>query len=181
MIGRGPFAPNGRKEFSVKIRPAALFSLCALIFFCVFVYQAQEWRMQARLYPWAIGIPMVILAIIQVILDLRGFKAKETGDGAPVTPMDFQFTKEIDPTTARKRAITMFAWLFGFFIAIWLFGYAIAIAIMMFTYLKFQGRESWTISITLTVIACLAFYGLFVKLLTLPFPDGKVFTWLGMS
>ena len=46
--------------------------------------------MQARLYPWAIGIPMVILALVQVILDLRGYKAKETSDGAPV---DFQFIK----------------------------------------------------------------------------------------
>ena len=95
--------------------------------------------------------------------------------------MDFQFTKEIDPITARKRAITMFLWLFGFFAAIWLLGYSIAIALMMFTYLKFQGRESWTISITLTVVAWLAFYGLFVRLLTLPFPDGALFTWLGMS
>lgn len=165
----------------MKIRPAALFSLCALIFFCVFVYEAQEWRMQARLYPWAIGIPMIIFAIIQVVLDLKGYKAKEPSDGAPVTPMDFQFTKEIDADTARKRAITMFAWLFGFFAAIWLFGYGIAIALMMFTYLKFQGRESWGISIALTGIACVVFYGLFVKLLTLPFPDGKIFTWLGMA
>jgi hypothetical protein len=80
----------------VKIKPQAIFSLCALIFFIVFVYQAQEWRLQARLYPYAIGIPMVILAIAQVILDLRGFKAKQPSDGAP-TPMDFQFTKGIDP------------------------------------------------------------------------------------
>lgn len=137
--------------------------------------------MQARLYPWAIGIPMVVLAIIQVILDLRGVKAKESSDGAPVTPMDFQFTKEIDPATAKKRAITMFAWLVGFFFAIWLLGYGIAIALMMFTYLKFQGRESWGISIVLTGVACAVFYGLFVRLLTLPFPEGKLITWLGLS
>ncbi len=39
--------------------------------------------MQARLYPWAIGIPMVIFALIQVILDLKGVKAKQPDDGAP--------------------------------------------------------------------------------------------------
>ena len=58
----------------MKIRPAALFSICAFVFFCVFVYMAQDWRMQARLYPWAIGIPMLVLAIVQVILDLKGVK-----------------------------------------------------------------------------------------------------------
>ena len=160
----------------MKIRPAALFSLCALIFFCVFVYEAQEWRLQARLYPWAIGIPMVILALVQFTFDAKGVKAKESADA---TPMDFQFTKEIDPATAKKRAITMFAWLFVFFIAIWLLGCPSAIGLIVFTYLKFQGGESWVLSITLTVIACLFFYGLFVSLLHLPFPDGWLITWLG--
>ena len=58
----------------MKIRPTAIFSFCALVFFCVFVYLAQEWRMQARLYPFVIGIPMIILALIQVILDLKGIE-----------------------------------------------------------------------------------------------------------
>jgi hypothetical protein len=162
----------------LKIRPAALFSLCAFIFFCVWVYLAQEWRLQARLYPWAIGIPMVVLAFVQVILDLKGIQAKPSSDA---TPVDFQFTKEIDPLVARKRAIIMFSWLVGFFIAIWLLGFPIAIGLMMFTYLKFQGQESWALSIALTVIAWLVFYGLFVKLLTLPFPEGLLITRLGIG
>ncbi|HEX2261768.1 MAG TPA: hypothetical protein VHJ56_09030, partial [Candidatus Binatia bacterium] len=96
----------------MKIRPAAIFSFCALIFFIVFVYYAQEWRLQARLYPYAIGIPMVILAIIQVILDLKGVVRKQT-DAAPV---DFQFTQNIDPALAKKRTINIFAWILGFFV-----------------------------------------------------------------
>jgi hypothetical protein len=162
----------------LKIRLPAIFSFCALIFFCVFVYMAQDWRMQARLYPWAIGIPMLILAIVQVILDLKGHKAKASADA---TPMDFQFTKDIDPVTARKRTFIMFGWLIGFFFAIWLLGFPIAITLMMFTYLKFQGRESWGLSIALTVIAWFFFWGLFVRLLHLPFPDGLVVTWLGLN
>ena len=165
----------------MKITPAALFSACALVFFCVFVYLAQDWRLQARLYPWAIGIPMLIFAFVQVILDLKGFKAKQPDDGAPPTPMDFQFTKGIDPATAKKRAIIMFAWLVGFFGLIWLLGFSIGIPLMMFAYLKFQGGESWLLSLTLTVVAWFFFYGLFVKLLTLPFPEGLIITWLGIN
>jgi Tripartite tricarboxylate transporter TctB family len=162
----------------LKLRPAALFSFCALIFFCVFVYLAHDWRVQARLYPWAIGIPMLILAAIQVLLDLKGVQAKKSDDA---TPMDFQFTQEVDPVTARNRAIVMFVWLLGFFLLIWLFGFPIAIPLMMFGYLKFQGNEPWVLSIALTFIAWLFFYGLFVKLLTLPFPEGMVITWLGLG
>jgi Tripartite tricarboxylate transporter TctB family len=162
----------------VKIRPPMIFSLCALIFFIVWVYLAQEWRLQARLYPWAIGFPMVVLAFIQVILDARGYKTKETTDA---TPMDFQFTKEIDPATAKKRALIMFGWLFGFLLVIKFLGFSIGIPLMVFSYLKFQSGESWTTSIVLTVIAFVAFWGLFVKLLTLPFPEGLIFTWLGIE
>ncbi|HEX7231075.1 MAG TPA: tripartite tricarboxylate transporter TctB family protein [Candidatus Binatia bacterium] len=162
----------------MKIRPAAIFSFCALIFFCVFVYQAHEWRMQARLYPWAIGIPMLILAIVQVIFDLKGVKAKESTDAAPV---DFQFTQTVEPAIAKKRAITMFAWLFGFFVAVLLVGFSIAIPLMMFTYMKFQGKESWVLSLILTVIAFGFYYMLFVKVLNLPFPEGLLLPWLGLS
>ncbi|HEX9662141.1 MAG TPA: tripartite tricarboxylate transporter TctB family protein [Candidatus Binatia bacterium] len=162
----------------MKIRGPAIFSFCALIFFIVWVYYAQDWRLQARLYPWAIGFPMVILAFIQVILDLRGYKAKETSDGAPV---DFQFTKEIDPALAKKRAIVMFTWFFCFLLGVWLLGFPISIVIMMFSYLKIQSRESWITSISLTAIAFGFFWMLFVKLLTLPFPDGRIFVWLGLD
>jgi hypothetical protein len=162
----------------LKIRPAAIFSFCALIFFCVFVYQAQEWRMQARLYPWAIGIPMLILALIQVILDLKGVEAKQSSDGAPV---DFQFQQNVDPAVAKRRTTTMFAWFFGFFFAILFLGFTIAIPLMVFTYLKIQSKEPWLLSIVLTVVASLCFWGLFVRLLNLPFPDGLIQTWLGWT
>ena len=164
----------------MKLRPAALFSLIVLIFFCVFVYEAKEWRMQARLYPFAIGIPMLIFAIVQFILDLKGVKAKQSSsDGAP---MDFQFQQtDVSPEDVRKRTITMFSWMFGFFAAIWLVGYVIAIPLMVFGYLKFQSNERWGLSIMLTVIAFVFFYALFVRLLNLPFPDGTLQTMLGLA
>ena len=134
--------------------------------------------MQARLYPWAIGIPMLILAIAQVILDLKGVKAKQSSDA---TPMDFQFTQDVEPAVAKKRAITMFSWLFGFFVAILLVGFNIAIPLMMFTYMRFQGKEPWILSIVLTVIAFVFYYTLFVRVLNLPFPEGLLITWLGLN
>jgi hypothetical protein len=139
------------------------------------VYTAQEWRLQARLYPWAIGIPMLVLAIIQLILDLRGFQRKQPSDA---TPMDFQFQQTVDPAVARRRTYNIFGWLFGFFIAIYLLGFSVTIPLLVFTYLKIQSKEPWPLSITLTVIAWLFFHFLFVKLLTLPFPEGLIFTWI---
>jgi hypothetical protein len=161
----------------LKLRPQAIFSLVWLIFFIVWVYLAKDWRLQARLYPYAIGIPMVILAIIQVILDLKGVERKQT-DAAPV---DFQFAQNIDPALARQRTINIFSWIFGFFLGIWLLGFVITIPLLVFSYLKLYSGERWGLSIILTAVAWLAFYGLFVRLLHLPFPEGLILTWLGIE
>jgi len=87
----------------------------------------------------------------------------------------------MDPAVVKRRTITMFSWMLGFFLMIWLLGYVIAIPVMVFSYLKFQSNESWVLSTTLTVIAFAFFYSLFVKLLTLPFPEGLLITWLGLG
>jgi hypothetical protein len=172
--------PVGRNEEGspLKVRPQAIFSFVFLIFFIVFAYMAKDWRLQAKLYPWVIGIPMVILALVQLILDLKGIERKQQ-DAAPV---DFQFAQtNVEPAVAKRRAITMFSWFFGFFFAIWLLGFSITIPLMVFTYLKIQSNEKWLLSLTLTAIAWVFFHVLFVRLLTLPFPEGMIFTWLGWS
>jgi hypothetical protein len=166
---------SGGKQY-VKIRPQAIFSFLFLVFFIVFVYEAQEWRLQARRYPWVIGIPMVVLAFIQLVLDLRGVERKQGSDA----PVDFQFAQTtLEPAVARNRAITMFAWFFGFFLAIILLGFDITIPLTIFSYLKMQSRERWAISIILTSAGGFLYWGLFVWLLNLPFPDGLIFTWFG--
>ena len=120
----------------MKVRPQAIFSFAFVIFFIVFVYEAQEWRLQARLYPWAIGVPMLILAIIQVILDLKGVERKQKDDAAP---MDFQFSQEIDPALARKRTFNMFGWLLG--LMVWLIASPLVVP-AMFSHPRMPGASA---------------------------------------
>ncbi len=134
--------------------------------------------MQARLYPFVIGIPMIILAIIQVIMDMKGIEHKPEDN---VTPMDFQATKTIEPALAFKRTITMFSWFLGFFFGCWFVGFSITIPVMVFSFMYFHGKEKFLLSATLTGIAYVFFWMLFVRLLNLPFPDGQVQTWLGLN
>ena len=75
----------------------------------------------------------------------------------------------------------MFGWFFGFLFTVWFLGFFIGIPLIVFLYLKVQSGESWPLSIGLTLFALLFFWGLFVKLLTLPFPQGVLFAWLGLD
>jgi hypothetical protein len=162
----------------MKFRPQLLLGVILVVFFAVFVYSAKDWRLQARLYPWAIGIPMLVLALAQVALDLKGIGAKKSADAAPV---DVRFAERADPVAARRRTINIFCWIIGYIVAIWLLGYFYSVPLLVFLYLKVQSRESWTLSIALTAAAWLSFWGLFDRLLHLPFPEGVLFTWLGME
>ncbi len=76
------------------------------------------------------------------------------------------------------RTLTISCWIFGFFVAIWLLGFPTAVPIATFLYLKVGAAEQWTISLILTAFAWLFFYGLFIYLLHIPFPEGLLLSWL---
>jgi len=161
----------------VKLKPQIIFDLLVILFFAFLVWEAKDWGLQARLYPWVIGFPMLGLAVLQLGSDLRG--ERKTSSGA--TPVDIQFAKGIDPVLARERTIQIFSWVFGFLATVWLVGFSITIPTFVFFYLKTQAREDWFLSVLLTAVAWFIYWGLFERLLRLPMPDGKIFFWMGLE
>ena len=163
----------------MRFKPPVLFSLLIGIFFAFFIYEAREWRLQARLYPWAIGIPMLVLAPAQLVLELRGKTRRDSSGNAPV---DFQFTytQTVDKSVSRRRTFNIFSWIFGFLVSVWLLGFSLSVPLLVFLYLKFQAREGWLLSVLFTAASWLLFWGLFDRLLHLPFPEGQLFIWLGL-
>jgi hypothetical protein len=162
----------------MKFRLQTLFAVAILIFFIVFVYQANEWRLQARLYPWVIGMPMLVLALLQIFFDLTGKTARKNTGNAPV---DFQFGQSMDSAVATRRTWNILSWIFSFFVVIWLLGFGVAVPAFVFFYLKFQAGEKWWLSVVLTAGAWVFFWGLFTWLLNLPFPEGELLTWIGLT
>ncbi len=160
----------------MKLTPRTGFSLLVLVFFGYLVWEAREWRLQARLYPWSIGIPMIVLALFQLFRELRGGTRE---DGSEEAPADFQLTRIVDGAVAVKRTANILAWILGFLAGIWLAGFSVTVAAMTFGYLKVQSKEGWGMSLALTAAAWVIYWGLFERTLLLPFPEGAVFRWLG--
>ena len=160
----------------MKLTPRTGFSLLVLVFFGYLVWEAREWRLQARLYPWSIGIPMIVLALFQLFRELRGGTRE---DGSEDAPADFQLTRTVDGAVAVKRTANILAWILGFLAGIWLVGFSVTVAAMTFGYLKVQSKEGWGMSLALTAAAWVIYWGLFERTLLLPFPEGAVFRWLG--
>jgi hypothetical protein len=137
------------------------------------VVAATAWPWKAALFPLVIGIPLFCLAAAEALWTLLGAEAGRGGEAR-----DFQLS--IGKQTARRTAVA-FAWILGFFAAIVLLGFPIAVPLFVLLYLKGQGREGWGLSIVMTVAVWGLFYGLFDRLLHLPFPAGWLLTWLGFS
>ncbi|MBI3041382.1 MAG: tripartite tricarboxylate transporter TctB family protein [Betaproteobacteria bacterium] len=135
---------------------------------------AMGWPWKAALFPIVIGIPVFCMAAAEVAWGLLG-------SGHRGEAMDFQLSEHVPPKIAIRRTLLAIAWMAGFFAAIVLAGFPLAVALVVFLYLKLQGRERWVISIGFTLILWAVFYAIFDRLLHLPFPAGLIQGWTGLG
>lgn len=126
------------------------------------VWEASAWGFRARLFPWAIGFPGLVLALLQLEMDVIGF-AKDRARPAVAGP-------ERDEIVWSTTAIV--SWILGFFVSIWLLGFSVSVPLCTFLYLKVGAGERWIISIVLTLCGWAAFYGVFEYALQVPFEPG---------
>ena len=79
---------------------------------------------RAALFPMVLGIPCLALALAafgqELFNTLR--RAKETANPGEIA-------SALEPAVVRSRAISIVAWILGFFLAIWLLGFVIAVPV----------------------------------------------------
>lgn len=142
------------------------------------VLAAWAWPWKASLFPIAIGVPVFCLAAGEALWVLFGRIDHGSERGAT---KDFQVAEHVPEDVALRRTGIAIAWILGFLAAIVLLGFPVAVPLFVFLYLKVQGKEGWVFSIVFTLAVWGLFYGLFDRLLHLPFPDGWMLTWLGFG
>jgi hypothetical protein len=138
------------------------------------IHGAWDWPLKAKLFPLAIGVPLFLLAAAEVLWAIKGSAAR--GD----IP-DFQLSTALPRSVMLRRTLVAMAWIVGFFIAILLAGFLVAVPVFVLVFLRFQGRESWTLCLVFTAVLWAVFYGLFERTLHLPFPQGWIQGWLGLG
>jgi len=154
----------------VHSRASLALSLAVMVVSGAGTIAALDWPLKAKLFPMVIGIPLFCLAAAEVAWILLAKVAEEK------MPED-----EVPPEVARRRSLLAAAWILGFLASVVLLGFPIAVPLFVLLYLKLQGRERWGISIAITLGTWGLFYGLFDRLLHLPFPAGWLFSWTGFS
>lgn len=139
------------------------------------IFTASHWSFKTGFFPLAIAIPLLMLALLQ--FGLAAFGAPETSKGPAV---EAEFSAEVAPEVARRRAVTVFCWIAAFILFVYLIGFPLTVPLFVFFYLKFQSDAAWTHSVALTVVTWGCFYALFQRLVHIQFEAGAIQTWLGM-
>jgi len=142
------------------VRPsgAALFGVGLAVVAAYAVYAALRWPPKAALFPLTMGIPLLVLALAQTVIELRD-------PPPPAAP------------AARRRTFAVFAWMASFIVLVLLAGFPIAVPIFVFSYLVMESRERWGLSIALAAAAWGVFHLLFERLLHFPFEAGLITDW----
>ena len=163
---RAEAAGERGRHGGVRFSSAALFTVVIAILLALALFQSRNFGTRAGLFPWAIGIPTLLLALVQLGKDTLG-RAKPKGALAA-----WEVAVAVSPEVARQRTVSILIWTVGFFIAIWLLGFSYSIPVAMLLYLKLAGKEKWPLAIAVTFFTWLFVYGLFERVLSIPFPEG---------
>ena len=90
----------------------------------------------------------------------------------------FQLARDVPEREVVRRSAVAAAWIVGFFAAIVLFGFPVAVPPFCLPVSQAAGERGWIFSAVFTAAVWAFFYGLFDRLLHLPFPAGWALTWI---
>jgi hypothetical protein len=153
----------------IRINGKAVMCFCLMAVAAGAFLNAMTWPVQARLFPMIVSVPLFFLCAAELAFTALARPGEEEAAG-----LDFKISGDHDPRIARKRTLWIFLWCLGFCGMVLTVGFPIAVPLFVFLYLKPHCKEGWRLSITLSFVAWACFYGLFVKLLNVPFLDGWV-------
>ncbi len=149
---------------------AAMFTTFVAVVLALALFQSRTFGFRAGLFPWVIGIPTLLLTLVQLGKDIMG---REKPKAAAA---EWEVQVNVSPEVARRRTTSILAWTVGVFVAIWLLGFSNAVLVSMVLYLKIAGKEKWPITLAVSLLTWLFVYGLFERVLSIPFPDGLLLT-----
>lgn len=144
------------------------FTLAVMVVIGLAVWDARVWEIKARLFPWAVGIPLLALLGALLMVQLTRLARKSPGEDSEKPRVD-----DAEAAQARRRGFAIIGWLLGFLALIWLIGFPLAGPLGTLAYLKFNAREKWPISLAISA-GTAAFFALMIYGLNTPFPRGML-------
>lgn len=168
-----------------RTRNDILISAFLVLLFVWVAWEAREWPFRTRLFPWAIGFPVLGLALVQ--LGLAFWKALRQRVDGKVDGIDVELGEGADagamlePKLSRQRTLSISAWTVAFALGFWLLGFKLGGLLLSPAFLRFQASESWKMSVLYGLGIYLFFLVGFEMALGFPLPPGVIATSLELQ
>jgi putative tricarboxylic transport membrane protein len=169
-----PYTVRQRDGESLQVSWGAVFTGGIVGVLAWALWMSRGFGFRAGLFPWAIGLPVLALALVQLVLDLHGLRASSAS-----SVRKREGEAELATHIVYRRTASIAGWVLGFFVAIWGLGVTMAVPVTTLLFLKVGAGEKWAISLLCTVGLWLLVYGLFIYTLQIPFPEGMLWRWVG--
>jgi putative tricarboxylic transport membrane protein len=163
-----PVGQTCKFRFSWKM----VFSLALVAVMACALWESRKFAFTSGLFPWLIGTPVFLLAIIQLILDIRG------GADAGHEPPSPAGESGMERREFNKRTAETIFWIVGYLLPIWLLGFKIGAPLCTFVHLKWGEKEGWMPVLVFTFVTWAFIYLIMELLLHVPFPAGELLDWL---
>jgi hypothetical protein len=155
-----------------RFRWKMVFSLALVLIMACALWESRKFAFTSGLFPWLIGGPVLLFAIIQLILDIRG-----GADAGPEPPSSADEPAMTSREFNLRTAKTIF-WILGYLLPIWLLGFKIGAPLCTFVHLKWGENEGWIPALVFTCVTWAFIYLVMELMLHVPFPTGELLEWL---
>ena len=163
-----------------KLDPSFWLALFFALILALLVGTAARFDRDTRLFPWAIGIPALALAVRQLLVDWRN--AGGHGDQGEATSyagvLDIPVDRSIPSEVMLRHTLKTAGWIVAFACAIWLLGFLVSIPLFVFLYLIHEAQAPKLVGLVITGLTLLFVWGMFDQLMHLAWPEAALFTML---
>ena len=139
-------------------------ALVMLLIFMSMSLMALGFTDKARLMPLLVGIPGILLGIVQLTTEIRQ-SARRSAD-------------EADSDALSKAERNMFLWIFIFFFGLLGFGFTYAAPIVVFAFMYAGKKESLLVALIGAAGTWAVLFGFFEQVMEIPLFKGLIVEWL---
>jgi len=164
-----------------KLDPSFWLSLFFVVVIAVWVVTAAGLDRDTRLFPWAIGIPALALALRQLVADWQGAGAKTEQGEQERYPgvLDIAADRSIPPEEMFRHTVKTAYWILTFACGIWFLGFLISIPLFIFFYLISEAKTGKLPALIVAGLTVLFVWALFDQTMHLAWPEAALFTLFG--
>jgi hypothetical protein len=146
-----------------------------------FVWEARNWSFYSKLFPWSVGVTVLVMALAQVALSVRNFQLGSSKDDTQLKVRAHDHQADEVERSEVWRLVTIGSWIAVFFLGIWLFGFRLGSLILTIAFLKVGAKEGYKQCLILGLVNYLFFLIIFDFALGVPLIEGAIAQWLGIE